>query len=267
MCHFPPRAFIIFLLESPLQTWDSVLALQPRSNEPEQQKHCVAHRVWLAGVGEGKSCCSFSRKGRGNTAVIVLNTNGKRGSLRSPSLAPRQPCSGAFSWLTDRNKPRPLLVQQHVLWLKINAGKQEVLWEHSHPAVVTALDCWWIGLPPQKRSAGSAQQRTQQEELFHAQYGKKIGKCNLLSARYFAKNLMLWLRLQESLSVWAWHFCCAQCFWGVASWCPCPSPRNPTRPRSPVKAGAAQVTLVEVNGRRKRHGQLPVSNWQAKNNF
>lgn len=267
MCHFPPRAFIIFLLESPLQTWDSVLALQPRSNEPEQQKHCVAHGVWLAGVGEGKSCCSFSRKGRGNTAVIVLNTNGKRGSLRSPSLAPRQLCLGAFSWLTDRNKPLPLLVQQHVLWLKINAGKQGgalrtfsssccdsvgllMDWPSS-----TEAQCW---VRSAAHSAGRA---------FSCSIWKKMGKCNLLSARYFAKNLMLWLRLQESLSVWAWHFCCAQHFWGVASWCPCPSPCNPTRPRSPVKAGAAQVTLVEVNGRRKRHGQLPVSNWQAENNF
>ena len=64
------RAFIIFLLESPLQTWDNTLALQTRSNEPEQQKHCVVCGIWMAGVRKGKFCSSFSRKGHGNTGMI-----------------------------------------------------------------------------------------------------------------------------------------------------------------------------------------------------
>lgn len=77
---FSLRAFTIFLLESPLQLWEDVLALQARSNEPERQKHCVVRGICMDGVWNGKSCSSFSRKGQWDTGMIVLRTNKKRDS-------------------------------------------------------------------------------------------------------------------------------------------------------------------------------------------
>lgn len=63
---FPSESFSNFSSESPLQTWDNVLAFQTRSNGAELQEHCVVHGVW-----KGESCSSFSRKGRWKTEMIV----------------------------------------------------------------------------------------------------------------------------------------------------------------------------------------------------
>lgn len=126
------RAFIFFLLEPPLQTWDNMLALQTASNEPEQQKHCVVRGSWMAGVWKGKSCSSFNRKGHCNTGMIVLKTNKRHDySCALPPLSPLFILAlEAFSLLANRNKALPLFVRQHMLRLKMNSED-----------VPTVLDC------------------------------------------------------------------------------------------------------------------------------
>lgn len=138
------RAFTIFLLKALLQTWDNMLALQTPSNEPEQQKHCVVHGVWMVGVWKGKSCSSFNRRGHWNTGMVVLKTNKKRDSccvLPPPATLVILPLE-AFSLLANRNKAPPLFVRQHMPRLKINSEN-----------VLTALDCCYIGLLFQTRAA------------------------------------------------------------------------------------------------------------------
>lgn len=123
------RAFVIFLLESPLQTWDNMLALQTRSEEPEQQKHYVVHVFgWLVFGSVNLAAHSLGR----DTGMIVLKTDQKGDS--SCVLPPPSPlvilALEAFSMLANRNKALPLFVRQHMLWLKINSEN-----------ILTVLDC------------------------------------------------------------------------------------------------------------------------------
>lgn len=152
------RAFIIFILESPLQTWDK---MQPPSHEPEQWKHCLVCGIWMVDVWKGKSCSSFQRNGHMNTGMIVLKTKRSMILVCSPFTLPAVILAlEAVSLLANGVKTLPLFVRQHMLWLKINS-ETAVTVLGCCPSVCAAIS--------EKCTVSSCWQGSQQEQHFPGQ--------------------------------------------------------------------------------------------------